>query len=180
LYSLAPLQAILPPVHCLQDNADGSIKDARGQPLPPFVVIEKGEALNEWAKRRAPDFPTSLTVLCHVAERLQALHEAGLAHRDLKPENILWLPSRNEWTLIDFGCAAPIGEAASLSYSIRCVLVVTTWWLNMHHQHALCTPSSYRLVCLSRLPQPGDAAPPIAIARDCMYVCSCGCSNVET
>jgi Protein kinase domain len=122
LYSLAPLQAILPPVHCLKDNADGSIKDARGQPLPPFVVIEKGEALNEWAKRRAPDFPTSLTVLCHVAERLQALHEAGLVHRDLKPENILWLPSRNEWTLIDFGCAAPIGEAAPLSYSIRCVL----------------------------------------------------------
>ena len=53
-------------------------------------------------------------VLCHVTTRLQRLHEAGLAHRDLKPGNVLWRPQHLEWTLIDFGCAAPIGVLLAL------------------------------------------------------------------
>ena len=32
--------------------------------------------------------------------------------------NIIWLPSQNEWALIDFGCAAQHGSAADLSFSL--------------------------------------------------------------
>ena len=62
----------------------------------------------------------ALMVLIHVAEALQRLHAAGLVHRDLKPENVLWLPSRNEWTLIDFGCVATLGVDSPISYSLKC------------------------------------------------------------
>jgi serine/threonine protein kinase len=71
-------------------------------------------------------------VLCHIADQLVKLHAAGIAHRDLKPENIIWLPSRNEWTLIDFGCAARIGCPASLSYSLKCVAIVLLDCLVVH------------------------------------------------
>ena len=54
----------------------------------------------------------------HIAERLDDLHGAGYCHRDLKPGNVMWLPRQNRWTLIDFGCAARIGEQAHMRYSL--------------------------------------------------------------
>jgi serine/threonine protein kinase len=60
----------------------------------------------------------SLQVIYHIAERLDDLHAAGYCHRDLKPGNVMWLPRKNRWTLIDFGCAAKLGEEASLAYSL--------------------------------------------------------------
>jgi serine/threonine protein kinase len=30
----------------------------------------------------------------------------------------MWLPSQNRWTLIDFGCAAQIGEEARIGFSV--------------------------------------------------------------
>ena len=36
----------------------------------------------------------------------------------LKPANVIWLPSNNEWTLIDFGCASRTGADAPLSFSL--------------------------------------------------------------
>ena len=67
------------------------------------------QALNEWVSRVAPDLPTAIFVLLQVAEKLEKLHSHALCHRDLKPSNVLWLPNANSWTLMDFGCAAPIG-----------------------------------------------------------------------
>ena len=63
----------------------------------------------------------SAQVIHHIAERLQDLHAAGYCHRDLKPGNVMWPPRRNRWTLIDFGCAALIGEEASIGYSLAYV-----------------------------------------------------------
>lgn len=57
----------------------------------------------------APDLPTTIFVLLHLAEKLEKVHAHRLCHRDIKPANVLWQPSANSWTLMDFGCAAPIG-----------------------------------------------------------------------
>ena len=59
-----------------------------------------------------------LQVLTHVAERLKNLHAAGYVHRDIKPGNIMWLPRKNRWTLIDFGCAAKTGTFAFSGFSV--------------------------------------------------------------
>ncbi|NJR43204.1 MAG: phosphotransferase [Akkermansiaceae bacterium] len=80
-----------------------------GWRYPPFIVVERGESLDEWRARIQPDFPTTLQVLSHVTERVRTLHHLGMIHRDLKPANVLWRPQEHCWTLIDFGCAALIG-----------------------------------------------------------------------
>lgn len=59
----------------------------------------------------------NMQVLTHVAERLTDLHAAGYVHRDIKPGNVMWLPRKNRWTLIDFGCAARTGEKARKGFS---------------------------------------------------------------
>lgn len=48
---------------------------------PPCIVAERGEALDAWARRHRPDFPTILQILGHVAEHLAQLHAQGYAHR---------------------------------------------------------------------------------------------------
>lgn len=70
-----------------------------------------------------------MQVLANIAKRLQSMHEAGYAHRDLKPANVMWLPRENQWTLIDFGCAAPIGQQASLSFTLTYAApeVIAVW-----------------------------------------------------
>eukprot|EP00892_Ulva_mutabilis_P011476 jgi/Ulvmu1/8700/UM047_0040.1 len=124
----SPLGPFLPLVRNIigaRDPADPlaaaeRILDAHGRPLPPCIVMERGESLDIWRTRNAHDgidVFTALQIVNHIAERLAALHSAGHVHRDIKPSNVMWLPRRNRWTLIDFGCAARAGAHAPVSFT---------------------------------------------------------------
>lgn len=63
LYADANLQRMMPAVSDVVSNeCEGAILTRFGLPLPPFIVVERGESLNEWAVRRSPDFLTSMVV----------------------------------------------------------------------------------------------------------------------
>lgn len=46
-----PLAGMLPVVRDIIDNLDGRFTDSVGDPLPPCIVMEKGESLNFWSRR---------------------------------------------------------------------------------------------------------------------------------
>ena len=85
LYQNAALTAVLPAVLRISSNGDEAASSSRGDTFPPFIIVQRGESLNEWCSRVQPNFATTLFVLLHVAQRLHRLHAAGLCHRDLKP-----------------------------------------------------------------------------------------------
>jgi eukaryotic-like serine/threonine-protein kinase len=89
-----------------------------GRALPPMIVTERGESLDEWTRRCKPDFYMCLPIVGHLAERVKKIHAAGLVHRDLKPANVMWLPSVNGFTVIDFGSAARVGQEAQISFTL--------------------------------------------------------------
>eukprot|EP00892_Ulva_mutabilis_P002846 jgi/Ulvmu1/12562/UM091_0003.1 len=120
LYESRVLGALLPKIEDVYDPADtpARFRDRHGQPLPPCMVMERGESLNEWSRRAKPDVFQAVAVLAHVATRLRDMHQAGYVHRDIKPSNIMLLPRENRWTVIDFGSAAQIGVVAPMSYTL--------------------------------------------------------------
>eukprot|EP00892_Ulva_mutabilis_P006547 jgi/Ulvmu1/4264/UM194_0004.1 len=108
----------LPQVEAVCDEGADGLVDARGRPLPPCIVMEKGESLQDWSNRAEPDLFTALAVLSNISKRLADMHAAGYVHRDLKPANVMWLPRQNRWTIIDFGCVACIGAQSPVSYTL--------------------------------------------------------------
>jgi hypothetical protein len=56
-------------INCMQvrnveDNLDRSLVDANGNPLPPCIVMERGESLDLWVGRARPDSTQALAVRC--------------------------------------------------------------------------------------------------------------------
>ena len=49
-------------VRNVESNADKRIKDPQGNPLPPCIVMERGESLDIWSKRAKPDRSPAFTV----------------------------------------------------------------------------------------------------------------------
>ena len=39
----------------VESNHGGALKDPLGHPLPPFMVMERGESLDIWSTRSKPD-----------------------------------------------------------------------------------------------------------------------------
>lgn len=42
-------------LRAIVDNKDGSVVDPQGYPLPPCIVMERGESLDMWSERAKPD-----------------------------------------------------------------------------------------------------------------------------
>jgi hypothetical protein len=53
-------------VRNIEDNTDKKLVDAHGYPLPPCIVMERGEPLDVWAQRAQPDRPLAFAVLPHI------------------------------------------------------------------------------------------------------------------
>jgi hypothetical protein len=127
---------MMPATHEVYDNADGALRGPGGYAFPPFIVIERGEPLDEWTVRMRRDAGSAggeielvsvFQTLVNVSRRLLMLHEAGYVHRDLKPSNLLWLARLHAWTLIDFGCTARAGvclcSVCVSLHSLQCIWI---------------------------------------------------------
>jgi hypothetical protein len=63
IYTDSPLGQLLPRLEGMYDNKDGLLTDPNGHKLPPCIVMERGESLDEWSKRRKPDMWAAMPVL---------------------------------------------------------------------------------------------------------------------
>jgi hypothetical protein len=52
-------------VEALRDDVQGELVDPCSRALPPCIVMERGESLQEWANRAEPDLFMSLAVCSH-------------------------------------------------------------------------------------------------------------------
>lgn len=52
----------LPHVEAVCDSEEAGLCDPKGKPLPPCIVMERGESLQEWSGRAEPDHFTSFAV----------------------------------------------------------------------------------------------------------------------
>lgn len=62
VYNDSPLGKLLPRHYGIYDNEDGILTDPMGYKLPPCIVMERGESLDEWSKRRKPDVWAAMPV----------------------------------------------------------------------------------------------------------------------
>lgn len=75
------LRVAMPPVSKIESDPDALLRPVEGLPeplnqwpLPPMIVTEKGESLDSFAARSAPDFFTSLQV-CTILQMAFAFQE---------------------------------------------------------------------------------------------------------
>jgi hypothetical protein len=47
VYRSSPLRHFMPMVSLIERNSNGAVKDPFGRPLAPFIVMEKGQSLQE-------------------------------------------------------------------------------------------------------------------------------------
>ena len=63
----------LPQVEAVYDSPTKGLQDPEGRSLPPCIVMEKGESLQDWSDRAKPDFLTAVGVR-EVSAILKALY----------------------------------------------------------------------------------------------------------
>lgn len=65
-YQSAHLGRLLPRVYCDYDPEEDpeALVDTLGRPLPPCLVMERGEGLADWSQRAKPDVFQSVAVRC--------------------------------------------------------------------------------------------------------------------
>ena len=62
VYQNSPLGKLLPKVEGMYDNKDAMLLDPSGNKLPPCIIMERGESLDEWSRRRKPDMWAAMPV----------------------------------------------------------------------------------------------------------------------
>ena len=68
LYTESQLRAMMPATLAVEDNASGDCKTPYGYVFPPFVIIERGESLDEWSRDNAnKDIVTIFQVQPHAS-----------------------------------------------------------------------------------------------------------------
>ena len=50
IFRTSPLRRFMPSMSRMERNADGALKDPFGKPLAPFIVMERGEVIQERVK----------------------------------------------------------------------------------------------------------------------------------
>lgn len=104
---------------------------AEGRPWMALTWVNGPDlrAVAERLRRRPPSERAAFTrrVALGLLDALGAVHRAGWVHRDLKPQNVL-LDQGRDPRLIDFGVAAPVGEADDAPPTLEGVLVGTAAW----------------------------------------------------
>jgi hypothetical protein len=63
MYCERSIRAMMPSIAVVESNAGKRVTGPGGYVFPPFIVVEKGESLDEWVLRVQPDFVTILQVL---------------------------------------------------------------------------------------------------------------------
>jgi hypothetical protein len=69
----------LPRVEAVMDGTGGELSDAKGGSLPPCIVMERGESLQEWAERTEPNLHKVFTVRC-TSLRGRLLHHSTVKY----------------------------------------------------------------------------------------------------
>jgi Tol biopolymer transport system component len=84
-----------------------------GKPVLVMEVVE-GPTLADRIQRGGLPWREAVEIGRHIAEALEAAHEAGIVHRDLKPSNIK-LSADGRVKLLDFGLGKAIGAKSAAS-----------------------------------------------------------------
>ena len=114
LYCDPVLSKALPTVRFSSDNRDCAARSRSGFVFPPFIVLERGVTLSNWArKQQRSSFSVALMVE-ELGKLLAGLHDAGLVHRDIKPDNALYLLNSTTWRLLDVGIVAKAGALRNM------------------------------------------------------------------
>jgi hypothetical protein len=75
LYEATDLKKMMPATHAIFDNSDGNVTASNGYVFPPCIIIERGESLDQWARRESErDFVTTLQVCVMLAFLHVCLH----------------------------------------------------------------------------------------------------------
>ena len=81
-------------------------------------------------RSRTSSNPAPVQIMIQVAEKVNVLHEAGVAHLDLQPQNLLWCQSEKAWSLSSFGRTSAFGEEAergAMFLAYAAPEVATSW-----------------------------------------------------
>ena len=101
IYRNSPIGKLLPMLAGLVE--DGQLSDPDGHALPPCIIMERGESLNEWCQRRKPDIwgvmPVRYYFQCNVGffscNELIALHVCSFLKQSMRHVGLGSIPRTN-------------------------------------------------------------------------------------